>query len=272
MRILAISDIHNNVACVRKLRAQEDNDYDVIAVPGDIGAYRAAEIFATLSSFGCPIVYVHGNWDRPGDVGFGRASRFVHLRVVRAGRFAFTGYSFYGSAPDGLDENVGYAEYTRTCRSVIRALIRDSGVDLTRCILLSHDRTSYLDREFPGLLLHLYGHIHTFDVRERAGTTLVNTSALDRILAVASKRDPRRVRQVNAGNYAVIEIDRKKKVSVECRLLHRNWQKWHVLGSRSALDKPWGGELIPEDSVFGDNLRIPQPSSSSPDAPQRRER
>jgi len=43
MKILAISDIHNNVACVRKLRAQEANEYDVIAIAGDIGARAAAD-------------------------------------------------------------------------------------------------------------------------------------------------------------------------------------------------------------------------------------
>src|SRR5262249_42534979 len=64
MKILGISDIHNNLACVRKLRAQETNEYDVIAVAGDIGTRAAGEIFATLASFECPIVYVHGNWDR----------------------------------------------------------------------------------------------------------------------------------------------------------------------------------------------------------------
>lgn len=56
MRILAISDIHNNVACVRKLRAQEDNSFDVIAIAGDVGGYRAFEIFEVLKSFKCPIV------------------------------------------------------------------------------------------------------------------------------------------------------------------------------------------------------------------------
>ena len=72
MKILAIADIHNNVACVRKLRAQEANDYDAIAIAGDIGTHGAAEIFATLGTFKCPIVYVHGNWDRmPEDAKFG---------------------------------------------------------------------------------------------------------------------------------------------------------------------------------------------------------
>ncbi len=119
---------------------------------------------------------------------------------------------------------------------------------------MAHDRATHLDREFPGLLLHLYGHIHTFDVRERAGTTCVNTSALDRILPVAFKRDRRRVRYVNAGNYAVIEVDRNGKVGVECRLLKRNYQKWNVIGSRPTLN-PMGGELIPEEAEFGDNDR-----------------
>ena len=118
---------------------------------------------------------------------------------------------------------------------------------------MAHDRATHLDRDFPGLLLHLYGHIHTFDVRDRAGTTYVNTSALDRILPVASKRD-RRVRYVNAGNYAVIEVDRNGRVGVECRLLKRNYQKWNVIGPRSTLN-PMGGELIPEESKFGDNVR-----------------
>jgi predicted phosphodiesterase len=255
MRILAISDIHNNVACVRKLRAQEGNDYDVIALPGDIGTHRAAEIFATLKSFGCPIVYIHGNWDRTEDVGFDRTARLVHLRVVKVGRFAFTGYSFDGPVPEGVRGNAGYAEYTRSCRAVVRDATRVAGVELARCILLAHDRATHLDREFPGLLLHLYGHVHTFDVRERAGTTFVNTSALDRMLPVASKRDRRKVRYANAGNYAVIEVDRTDKVSVECRLLRRNWQSWRVIGSRSTFNGTMGGELIPEDAVFGDNIR-----------------
>ena len=254
MRIFAVSDIHNNVACVRKLRAQETNSYDVITIPGDIGTYRAAEIFDALKSFECPIVFIHGNWDRAEDVYFGRRTHLVHLRVVKVGRLAFTGYSFDGPAPNGMPKNAAYAEYTRRCRAIVQAALRKAGVDLRRCVLMAHDRATHLDREFPGLLLHLYGHIHTFDVRERAGTTYVNTSALDRILPVASKRDRRRVRYVNAGNYAVIEVDRNGKVGVECRLLKRNYQKWNVIGPRPTLN-PMGGELIPEEAEFGDNVR-----------------
>ncbi len=82
MKILAIADIHNNVACVRKLRAQELNDYDAIAIAGDIGTHGATEIFEILTTFKCPIVYVHGNWDRlPEDAKFGARAYLVHLEV-----------------------------------------------------------------------------------------------------------------------------------------------------------------------------------------------
>jgi hypothetical protein len=127
---------------------------------------------------------------------------------------------------------------------------------------MTHDRATHLDREFPNLLLHLYGHIHTFDVLQRAGTTYVNTSALDRILPVALKRDRRRVRYVNVGNYAVIEVGKDGKVSVNCRLLRRNYQKWSVIGRRASSNGPMGGDLIPEDSAFEGNFRFPDATNS----------
>src|SRR5690349_9196340 len=100
MRILALSDIHNNIACVHKLRSQETNDYDVVAVAGDIGTQGASATFATLATFGCPLVYVHGNWDRmPEDAAFGSRIHLVHLDLVSIGGFTFTGYSFAGSLP-----------------------------------------------------------------------------------------------------------------------------------------------------------------------------
>src|SRR5437588_3156761 len=85
MKILAISDIHNNVACVRKLRSQEANEFDVIAIAGDIGDYRAKEIFDVLKTFRCPIVYVHGNWDSKlgYNDNFGPDCHLLHLNVVK---------------------------------------------------------------------------------------------------------------------------------------------------------------------------------------------
>jgi predicted phosphodiesterase len=249
MKILALSDIHNNVPAVRKLRAQETNDYDAVAVAGDIGAKRADEIFAILRSFECPIVFVHGNWDRMGeDADFGPRADLVHLRLVKLGAWTFTGYSFAGSLPPPRRAR-SPAEYAGQCRAIIAQSIRKAGLEPRRCVLISHDRAAHLEKDLPGLRLHLFGHVHTFDVAERAGTTYVNTSALDRVLAVAGTDGAQRY--VNAGNYAVITLGRDGEVSVECRLLQRNYTAWRVLGRHSSLKGPPPDELlIPEDAAF----------------------
>jgi predicted phosphodiesterase len=252
MKILAISDIHNNMGCVRKLRAQEANEYDVIAVAGDIGTRAAADIFATLATFACPIVYVHGNWDRmPDDAKFAAGAHLVHVKAVKIGSLTFAGYSFHGPLPRRRQVS-GSAEYGRACRALVRAALRKSGADLRRCVLLAHDRARHLDRDFPNLLLHIYGHVHTFEVLRRGTTTYVNASALDRLLPVARKHDRKHQRHVNAGNYAVIDVGTGGKVSVECRLLRRNYQEWTVIG-RSISNGPVGKELVPEDAVFADD-------------------
>ena len=255
MKILAIADIHNNVGCVRKLRAQEANDFDAIAIAGDIGTHGAAEIFEILATLKCPIVYVHGNWDRmPEDAKFGARAHLVHLQVVKVGSLAFAGYSFRGSLPQRLGQ--GSAGYAEKCRSLLRAAIRKSGVDLQRCVLITHERARHLDRDFPNLLLHIYGHVHTFEVRQRGATTYVNASALDRMLPVAGKRTAKQLRYVNAGNYAVIDVGRNGKVSVECRLLRRNYHEWSVVGPPTS-NGPLGKDLIPEDAAFGNHLDVP---------------
>jgi hypothetical protein len=121
MKILAISDIHNNIACVRKLRAQEANEYDVIVIAGDIGSHAAADIFATLATFECPIVYVHGNWDRMAeDAKVWAGVQLVHLKAVKVGSLTFAGYSFRAPLPRQRRVS-GTAEYTRRCRALLRA-------------------------------------------------------------------------------------------------------------------------------------------------------
>jgi predicted phosphodiesterase len=246
---------------VRKLRAQEANEYDVIAIAGDIGTRAAAEIFATLATFECPIVYVHGNWDRMADdAKFGAGAQLVHLKAVKVGSLTFAGYSFRAALPPRQVSST--AEYARRCRALLRAAIRKSGADLRRCVLLAHDRARHLDRDFPNLLMHIYGHVHTFEVLQRGTTTYVNASALDRMLPVGRKHDRKRLRHVNAGNYAIIDVGRGGKVSVECRLLRRNYQEWTVIG-RSTSNGPIGKDLIPEDAVFADDVtfaRGPDPA------------
>jgi hypothetical protein len=66
---------------------------------------------------------------------------------------------------------------------------------------------------------------------------------------------------VNAGNYAVIEVRDNGAVAVECRLLARNYVGWTVV-PRPATKRPPEGALIPEDRIFGDNIRFPKASAA----------
>src|SRR5690348_5383987 len=95
MKLLALSDIHNNLPAVRALRAAEKNAYDAIVVAGDIGNRTAEEFFTILDSFGCPVAYVFGNWDDELDYGrtFGTYARPLHLDIVPVEGFALTGFS-----------------------------------------------------------------------------------------------------------------------------------------------------------------------------------
>jgi Calcineurin-like phosphoesterase superfamily domain len=260
MRLLAFSDLHNNVACVRKLRAQEANDYDAIAIAGDIGSHRATEIFDVLRSFKCPIVYVYGNWDRNlgYDRSFGKGCHLIHLNVVRIGRLTFTGFSY----PRGLDprtgrrtRNLSNGQYAEVCRRLVAQMLAERRGDLRRTVFMSHDRTPRLAEAFPGLLLHLYGHVHRYEVLQRGATTYVNLSALDRMRAVrpAGRKTARAtaIRYVNAGNYSVIEVARSGRVSVECRLLQHAYAGWTDAPGHERLDGP----LVPEETAFGDNVR-----------------
>lgn len=61
MRFLVLSDIHNNLVAIQKIRAQESNSYDAVVVAGDIGSDSAHQIFEILATFSCPVLYVDGN-------------------------------------------------------------------------------------------------------------------------------------------------------------------------------------------------------------------
>src|SRR6266498_614575 len=95
MKLLALSDIHDNLVAVRKLRAVESNAYDAIIVAGDIGNKCADDFFEILSTFRCPIIYVLGNRDHQlaYKTSYGRDCHLIQLSVVTIGNLNFTGFS-----------------------------------------------------------------------------------------------------------------------------------------------------------------------------------
>ena len=95
MKILAFSDIHNNLGSVRKLRHLESNDYDAVVVAGDMGCNKIDEFFELVSSFDCPVLYICGNadYDLEYDRSFGAGCTHLHLNPVELDGFVFAGFS-----------------------------------------------------------------------------------------------------------------------------------------------------------------------------------
>jgi Icc-related predicted phosphoesterase len=95
MKILALSDIHENLSCIRKLRGQEENLYDAIVVAGDIGNDISSEFFIQLSTFECPVFYVYGNWDNQLEYHPQHPinCRLLHMEILEANGYFFAGYS-----------------------------------------------------------------------------------------------------------------------------------------------------------------------------------
>jgi predicted phosphodiesterase len=95
VKLLAFSDIHNNLVAVRKLRAMEQNSFDAIVVAGDIGNACAPEFFRIVATFKCPVVYVYGNWDHELSYrdSFGPCSHLIQSNIVTIGNINFAGFS-----------------------------------------------------------------------------------------------------------------------------------------------------------------------------------
>ncbi|HLY06669.1 MAG TPA: metallophosphoesterase family protein [Rhizomicrobium sp.] len=95
MKLLALSDAHANIIAVRKLRAQERNEFDAIVIAGDLGGDSAAELFNVLNTFRCPIIYVYGNHDD--SLKYNKKMKgqntLLHMNIIKCNEFAFAGYS-----------------------------------------------------------------------------------------------------------------------------------------------------------------------------------
>lgn len=94
-KILAFSDVHLNLGCIRKLRAQEKNIFDAVVIAGDMGGVAMSEMISIVSTFECPVYYVYGNWDNQlgYEEKFGDQCSLLHLQVETVGGLFFAGFS-----------------------------------------------------------------------------------------------------------------------------------------------------------------------------------
>ena len=257
-RILACSDIHNNVNAVRQLRATEGNDYDALIVAGDIGSETASEIFEVFQTFECPVLYIFGNWDHrlEHDMAFGERCHHVHISPYSIGDL-----SIIGETIDGIDPNwealrgqieasapadvpVARKAYIETQREKLSAIV--AGGCPERTVVVSHYRLTKTQNTLPGVPLFLFGHIHRFQDTNFRGQRFVNVSALDNKVMVAprgTKRISRNdYRLLNDGSYVVITHDRQAGFSVKPRRLNpdfANWIRIEGIFDRSAAEVKW---------------------------------
>ena len=258
MRLLALSDIHDNLVALRRLRAQETNAFDAIVVAGDIGNAGAGAFFDILRSFACPVVYVYGNWDNELDyaASYGADCRLLHQNVVTIGGVHFTGFSGcptkWGRNPIArkLDAAHDVALSPRVLalnRDALKRTVARERIDPDRTVVVTHERLARLDDVAPGALLHLYGHVHAFADRTRGASRHVNVSVLDRPVSAHPRGAPTReraaLRNFNAGNYVVIEIGRARGLAVRCVPLPHDYPGWVALDDVRHTGLDW----IPEE-------------------------
>jgi Icc-related predicted phosphoesterase len=303
MRLLAFSDIHHNLAAVRKLRALEKNSFDAIVVAGDIGSASANEFFQILATFKCPVLYVFGNWDH--ELSYRKVydhnCHLIHGNMVEVGGIYFTGFSgcptnwgknpvarrvfkemreanraiieTYSatrkaslSVPRDRDSSQkddrlkkirntkSYQRYIAELRfakstilrenrqSVIKA-VRNASIDPRKCVVVTHERLARLGEELPGALLHLHGHIHQYSDRVYKGTRYIDVAVLDRPIPVRPRIrgnwTMEDCRNLNGGNYVIIEVTSSEVVSAQCVYMRRNYPGWVPLEDTRFIGRGW---------------------------------
>jgi predicted phosphodiesterase len=278
MRLLAVSDIHNNLVAVRRMRACEKNDFDAIIVAGDLGSAGAPQLLELLTSFKCPVMYVYGNWDVDLDYVSAPYADFhlIHLNVVTIGAFHFSGFSGcptqWGKNPIArklADAPDARKRALMLNREALRKELIRSKVDPRKTIIVTHERLARLSDIAPHSLLHLFGHIHGFAETTMKDTRFVNVSVLDRQVSARPRNKQRCTnadcRNFNAGNYVKIEIQ-PDRLTVKSVTLPHDYPRWIPVTDIRYSGLQW----IDEERQWSlaSDPRIPRYSVSSTPAPR----
>ncbi|MFD1745031.1 metallophosphoesterase family protein [Rhizobium helianthi] len=241
VKLLACSDIHNNVKAVRKLGSLETNDFDAVIVAGDIESQNADEVFEVLRTFDCPVLYVYGNWDNRLEYrqDFGERCHHVHLSP-----FDLNGLSVVGETVDGIDlewearrQNSSASDsaaieadhslYFQQQRAKLSAIVAAGNPE--RTIVMSHYRLTKTQGHLPSVPLFLFGQIHKFEDVTYRGQRFINVSALDKKVMVAKKGQragPKNWRYINDGSYVIITHNERTGFSVEPRRFDPDFFEW----------------------------------------------
>lgn len=150
MRLLALSDIHNNLIVARKMRAQERNEFDAIVIAGDLGGDSVEGLFSILKTFKCPIMYVYGNWDESlgYERSFGASTHLLHMNAVVYENFVFVGYS-------GCTANWGLNPIASELLGEKPVSMKPIAADLEAAFLEYRRKKTQIDRKHERALIRL---------------------------------------------------------------------------------------------------------------------
>jgi predicted phosphodiesterase len=227
------------------MRAQERNTFDAILFGGDLGRKIPEKFFEILATFECPIFYVYGNWDvdLSPDTKYHPRATILDRSFAALGGVTFAGFS---TKPDG------------PARRRFAEELKKSGADFSRTILLCHYELRGIEKDFPGLALHLYGHTHVAEQRSVKSTQYVNLGVLDKQISARPEHKPVWVkedcRNFIAGNYAIVEA---REGGFDTRYMHLP----HDFTGWIPVERSYRGiEWIPEDAKWSEagDPRLPR--------------
>ncbi|MGO4115100.1 metallophosphoesterase family protein [Rhizobium ruizarguesonis] len=147
-RVLACSDIHNNINAVCQLRAREVHDYDAVIMAGDIGSDRPDEVFDILRTFDCPVLL--GNWDHRLEHrrNFGAQCHHLHLTPYPVGDLSIIGgidQEWEASSAEAADDAaIARQAHLARQRAKLAAIVAAQAPE--RTIVVSHYRLTKTHR------------------------------------------------------------------------------------------------------------------------------
>lgn len=247
MRVLALSDIHCNIAAIKRIRRDVVNEYDLLIVAGDIGLSAASEIFDILDTFACPIAYIYGNHDHnaPYNLRLGTNGHHLHGAPLKVGNVRLHGFSgcsaAWGKNPvalrfaaeleatNALTEPSAYKNAIMAIdKRILEENRRELALSIERTtdpdefvIVVTHDRLPRIAQTLPRVDLHIHGHRHKFSDTVFMGTRILNVAAVDLLGSLysgeareAADADPN---GLGPGNYVTLEIEKNRIANVRCR-------------------------------------------------------
>jgi hypothetical protein len=117
-------------------------------------------------------------------------------------------------------------------------------------VVITHQRLTRLSVEIPGVLLHVFGHLHRFSETTVKDTRYINVAALDRPVSARPRAKEKWLkedcRNFNAGNYVKIEINSSQEIKTRCVNFVDEYPNWVPLEDRRYNGIDW----IPEESKW----------------------